>query len=441
MIRGVKMTTNTTQENRRQTGLRLPYLLFVGVLAATLLLLTVPGIREYIRSDILQVQSISLPQVPVVTQAEMYIIVQGWDGQNSVLAIDPNSGEVNRRFKAGYNTAAKLTDDRNILYIYEQSDIAAWPDLFVTGITSAVDTRTGAVLWQTDIPGSLFGSPTSGAWLSTDEQRLYLQGNPGIGLNPHIFVVETRTGILLHDFELPLPYPSNMDQAFPLLWNLPWDDETLIVASRDQLFTFDLTSGQTSDAIPLFGTGSIQRVPLNLPHTTYIHSGAVDPEARQLFLATSTQEILAVDLNIWPFTVRPVTALPTGWQFTVLQPFLYNPADKAVYVQVKRLDTPIINGLEAEEVWVYDTTTWAQQSRLNLQEQLSKVPSDLIDSSIGLDLTNYGLALSPDGQTVFSVNRRGLLEITKDTRSRLQGTWLNIQGENPNSFALKFVVP
>lgn len=435
------MTTNVTQGNSRARGFHLLHPLLISIFVITLLTLVVLGIGEYIRSNVLQFpKSESLPQVPLVTKQETYIMVQGWDGQNQVLALDPASGKVNRRFEAGYNTAVKLTADRHILYIYKQSEVAAWPDLFVTGVTSAIDTNTGAVLWEANIPGSLYGSPTSSAWLSIDEQHLYLQGNPGVGLNPHIFVVDTEQGTLLRDFELPLPYPANINMAFPLAWKLPWS-ETLLVVSRDQLFTFDLTSGRKSDTVQLFGLDSIQRVPLNLPHTTYVYSGAVDPETRQLFLVTSTQEIFVVDLNTRPFMVTPVAALPTGWQFASLQPSLYNPADKTLYVLVKQSETPLINGLEAEEVWGYDTITWTQQSHLNLQEQLANLPGNLTDNSVGRDLTNYGLALSPDGQTVYSINRRGLLNITQDVRSRLQGTWLNIDGEDPDSFALKFVVP
>ncbi len=434
-------TTDTTQEKSHRTSLHLLYLLFAVVLVIALLALAIPNVGRYILSDVLRVRSTSLSQAFVETRAEVYIMVRGWDGYNQVFALNPYSGEIKRRFDVGYNTAVKLTADRHILYVYQQSETgaAAWPDLFVTGIASAIDTRTGAVLWQLDVPGSLFGSPTKGAWLSKDEQHLYLQGNPGIGLDPHIFVVDTRTGTLLHEFELSLPYPSNMDQAFPLVWNLP-RDEKLIVTSRDQLFTFDLATGQTGDATKLFDPESIYHVPLNLPQTAFVWDGAMNLETDQLFLVTSTQEILVVDLNTQPFTVKHAVSLPTGWQFAVANPLLLNSKERKLYVQVKRADTPIVNGLEVDEVWVYDTTTWMQQSRLDLREQLVKAPGNLTDNG-GLDMTNYGLALSPDKHTVYSISRRGLLEINQNASNRLQGTWLNIGEENPQAIEWKFVVP
>src|SRR5574341_149875 len=324
------MTTDTTQENSRKAGLHLPYLLFASVLVIGLLMLAFPGIGEYIRSNVLRVQSTSLPQAPVVTKAEVYIVVQGWDGQNSVLALDPDSGEVKRRFEAGYNAIVKLTANKHILYVFNAAQL------------SAINADTGATLWTVSLPGSPFGQPTEGAWLSADEELIYLQGSPD-NFHPHIFAVDTHTGTLMHDFELPLPYPSNEDEAFPMAWKLPWD-EKLVVASRDQLFTFDLTSGQTGDAIKLFGPNSIYRVPLNLHQTTFVWDGVMDPEAQQLFLATSTQEILVVDLNTQPFTVRSVVVLPPGWQYAVMQPLLYHAAEKAVYMQVRRSDAPDIFG-------------------------------------------------------------------------------------------------
>lgn len=377
-------------------------------------------------------------QAPPVTSGDLYMIVQGWDGLDSVLVLNPNSGKVNRRFEAGYNAAVKLTADKRTLYIYSQ---AHSEDETSKGATSAIDTGTGKMLWQVNIPATPFtGSPVTGVWLSADEKRLYLQGSPNNSV-PHVFVVDTQTGILLHDFELPLPYPSNASQAFPRVWKLPWA-EALVVASRDQLFTFDLASGKISDSIRLLTPESIERVPKNLPRATFVWDGALDPDTRQLFLATSTQEIISVNLNTQPFTFKPVANLPAGWQFAVMHSFLLHAKEKAIYVQVKRADTPIVNGLEVEEVWVYDTTTWTRKSSLSLRELIANSPTNPAqsDSSSDLDLTNLGLALSHDGQNVYSLTRQGLWRLNQALSGKLNEAWLNV-GEKDQAIALIFVVP
>jgi hypothetical protein len=216
-----------------------------------------------------------------------------------------------------------------------------------------------------------------------------------------------------------------------------------MVVSRDQLFTFELTSGQTSSAIELFDRNAINRVPLNLPYNTFVWDGTIALERQQLFLATSTQEILVVNLGSQPFTVTSVASLPDGWQFAVMQPLLYHPVEEAIYVQVKQTNTPIIDRLEAEEVWVYDTDTWTRSVRLNLQEDLASasVEDSQNSSAKNLDLTNYGLALSPDGQSVYSLNERGWLQINRDSDNRVYKNWLGINEEVLGPFAILSVVP
>lgn len=429
-------TTDTTQENKHQPGLHLTYLLLASILVITLLILTVLSLRKYIPLSGLQAQSTSIPQAPEITDGDLYMMVQGWDGYNHVLVLSPNSGKVNRRFETGYNAVVKFRADKHILYVYNQGYSESATNL--KGGVSAIDAHSGALLWQATIPGEPFGPSTNSAWLSADEQHLYLMGSPD-NFHPHIFVVDTATGTMLHDFELTLPYPSNADMAFPLAWKLPWN-ETLVVASRDKLFVFDLISGQASDVTQLFGSDSNQRVPLNLPHTAYVQNGAVDWETRQLFLATSTQEILVIDMHTTPLTVTSAAVLPVGWQYTIMQPFLYHPTEKAIYVQVRRSDEPdIFGGLIAEEILRYDTTTWVQTDRLDLRERLTRIPN-LANENSNKDLANYGLALTADGH-VYSLSRQGLLRLSLEHDGRsLNGTWLNMR-EVGMDFARIFTIP
>lgn len=405
---------------------------FIFLAAVITVLLVLPILTLDIHIQSLVSRSNTAPVIQTPPDNDMYLVIQGWDDMNSVLAFDQSSGEVSKRFDVGYNAAVKLTTDKRFLYSYNQSldgDEAG-------GVVSAIDTSANTMLWKVNIPGIPFvGHPGVGAWLSTEENLLYLQGSPD-GLFPHIYVVDTQTGGLLHDYEIPLPYPSNVDQAFPLAWKPSWA-EMLVVVSRDQLFSLDLSSGQASNPIPLFDSESVNRVPVNLPHTAFVWNGALDPDTQQLFLATSTQEILSVDLNTQPFTLKPVAALPSEWQFAVLQSFLVHPQRRTVYTQVKREDTPIIDGLEAEEVWGYDIATWEQKDSLNIIDQFANAPKP---AENGSDLTNYGLVLSADGQSVYSLTSRGILKIDQDDSGNLNGTWLNVEGLD-TEFASIFVVP
>ena len=432
-------TTDTIKENITRKRFAVSFPLFIAGIVTVLIGFVIVGWGRFTQTTMPQKNVAVSPPVAATASQDVYVMVLGWDGENTVLALDPASGKVNHRFAAGYHAIVKLTADRDTLYIYNQaySENAT----MLKGTVSAVDTNTGSQLWQVDIPGEPFGPSTEAAWLSADEQQLYLQGSPD-NLHPHIFVVNTQSPTLLHDFELPLPYPSNIDQAFPLVRKLPWA-ETLIAVSRDQLFTFDLTSGQTSSAIELFDRNAINRVPLNLPYNTFVWDGTIALERQQLFLATSTQEILVVNLGSQPFTVTSVASLPDGWQFAVMQPLLYHPVEEAIYVQVKQTNTPIIDRLEAEEVWVYDTDTWTRSVRLNLQEDLASasVEDSQNSSAKNLDLTNYGLALSPDGQSVYSLNERGWLQINRDSDNRVYKNWLGINEEVLGPFAILSVVP
>lgn len=413
---------------------------FFLIAAALTIVVLVLTLRTYLAPyDAPEANSAPLLRASTVTRDKLYLIARGWDGENTVLVLAPESGKVNRRFEAGYEAVVRLTADKRTLYIY---NYAYSGDATRKGTVSALEASTGTVLWEADIPGGPFGPPTRSAWLSADEQLVYLQGSPD-NLHPHIFVVDTQAGMLLYDFELPLPYPANAGQAFPRVWKLPWT-EALVVASRDRLFSFDLTSGQAGDAIPLFDHESVKRIPLNLPRSTFVWDGTLDSETRQLFLATSTQEILSVDLNARPFTVTPVASLPTGWQFAVGNPLLHYSPERVIYVQVKRSDTPIVNGLEVEEVWLYNTATWTRKAaRLNLREQLANAPANPADNdaTTSLDLTNYGLALSANGQYVYSLSQKGLLHLSSDASGRLKGTWLDIEGVNTEEFAGLFAVP
>ncbi len=219
-----------------------------------------------------------------------------------------------------------------------------------------------------------------------------------------------------------MPYPVNVDEAFPLILKMPWA-ETLVVISRNQLFTFDLASGKANSAIVLLDLKNIQRVPANFPMTAFAFDGVIDPNSRKLLLATSTQEILSVTLDTQPLMVDHVVSLPAGWQFGIRRPILLHPTEKALYIQVKRNDTPITNGADVDEVWLYDNASWTMTSRLSLRELIANSsPKTAQNNSV----TSYGLALSSDGQSVYTLAPDGLLPVKRDPASRPNINWLRV---------------
>lgn len=373
----------------------------------------------YIQPHVTASEGASGMQAVAPMRNPLYLIVRRANRLNSVLessvlVVDPTSGKVIKSFDAGYNAVAKLTTDKRILYIFNQ------PLTGNEGALSAIDPLTGAVLWKAILPGwPAVGLPTDGIWLSSDEKLLYLQATVG-GLTLHIFAMNAATGAFVHDFVLQTPYATNV--AFPRTWKLPWA-EMLVVVPRDQLFTFDLASGKSGNSINLVDPPSVQHIPRNFPKGYYVQDGAIDPDTHKLILATAPQEIVSVDLNQQSFTSKRVFSLPAGWLFGGGSLVLANSKEKALYVQVKHTDTPVLNGTEAEQVWTLDTTTWTQKSQLSLRDQLAKFTNSSVSN---VDLRNYGLFLSNDGQSVYALASSGFIRMNHDASGNLNGNWLDL---------------
>lgn len=374
--------------------------------------------------------------VDQVGNDNLYLVTQAWDGINRVLVFDPTSRTVIRTLNAGYYGTVRLTANRSTLYVYHRSDN---PNNTEQGVLSALDTQSGSSQWQVTLPGTPFsGVPTSAMWLSVSESFLYLEGSPD-GLHPHIYTVDTQRRLLQSDWELPLPYPANASMAFPQIWKLPWTD-SLAVASRDQLFLFDPSTGRPTAPINLLGPDSATRTPLNLPSPAGVWDGAVDVTNRRLYLSTSTQEILMVDFASQTPKVTPVVSLPGGWQFAVLQSIVVRPQHNVLYVQLKQQSTQVANGLEVEEVWGYDISSWKLIARLDLRQLLGNPPATPEPPTPSQpDLTDYGFALSANGSDLYTLPHRGLILLTTESDGRLIGSRLNATfGED---FSLMFGVP
>ena len=403
----------TTKKKRFRALPRPLGFVFVGIMAVVLFAL---ALGVYIRPYPSTAESAGAMPVATPTGDNLYLIVREGGSLDRVLAVDPSSGKVNQTFEAGYNSADKLTPDHHILYVFNEP---LNRDRDGKGLLSATDLRTGTLLWKASLPGWPFiGSPTDGMWLSSDEKSLYLQATLD-GFSLHIFTVDTQTGALVRDSALSLPYPST--SAFPMMWKLPWA-EVLVGVAQDQIFTFDLASGQASRATSLvIDPQSLQRIPKTYPRGYFAMGGTLDPDNRQLILATAPQEVIAVKLDTQPFTIKKVFSLPTGWEFGGRRLLLSNPKEKALYVQVKRADTPILNGLEAEEVWTFDSVNGTLKSRLNLREQIANLTHG---AASNVDLTNYGLFPSNDGRSVYALMPAGMLRLSHDPSGQLTGNWV-----------------
>lgn len=404
--------------NKKNTKAMLRSLRIVSIIVGMIVLLglAVLVLGPYVRPYPPSAESVAAMQAGASSSDDLYLIVRRADNLNDVVGIDPKSGKVNRKFEVGYNAVARLTTDKSILYVFNQP---ITQDAEEKGALSAIALDTGVVLWKVDLPGWPFvGSLTDGIWLSVDERVLYLQATRE-GLFPRIFAVDARTGALMHDFAIPLSCISGV--GFPRTWKLPWA-EVIVIVCGDQISTFDLTSGQASRPTSLVvDPQSLQRVPKSFPRGYFAQDGALDPDARQLILATAPQEIISVNLDTQPFTIKTVFSLPTGWQFGGRRLVLPNPKEGVIYVQVKRADTPIVNGLEAEEVWTFDSANWTQKSRLSLRQQ---VADSTHSAAANADLTSFGLFPSNDGQNVYTLTPMGLIRLSHDLSGRLNGNWL-----------------
>lgn len=336
--------------------------------------------------------------------------------QSTLLIVDPSSGVVKQKFQAGYNSSIALSTNQ-VLYTFSQ----IFPNQKSTGLLSARDTRSGQGLWQISLANWPFASTrTNGIWLSADEQTLYLLATPD-GFHLHLLAVATPSGALRQEFEFTLPYPANT--AVPRMWKLPWA-EMLVVGDRNQVFTFDLTTGQVSASVNIVNPPSVSRIPRSFPAAYYLMAGVLDAQRRQLILATAPQEIITVDLTTQPFTLKTVYRLPEGWLFGGSNILTLNPSENRVYLLVKRVESPILGGREADAIWTLDRNTWQPVSQLDIKGEIARV-TGLAPAKVNLE--NYGVYLSPDEQRTYFLASNGLLRLAQDSSSKLFGTWLTVQ--------------
>jgi len=358
--------------------------------------------------------------LPSSNSSEVYLIAQRPDDTYSLFAFDPESGQVDQVYDAYLGSNMLLTNDKRNIYIYDTAQAIS------QGRLLRLDTLDRSVVWEVNVPGyPNFGLPNQGMWFSSDKKRIYLLGTED-GFLPRIYTIDILTGNLLGNFLLTLPYPSNEHQASPLVWKLPWV-ERMIVISRDKLFTVDLVSGDSRDYLSLFRSGDITRVPINLPRTRFVWDGELDSIGRRFYFVTSSQEIFSIDLSDDPYTVEMVFQLPSGWQFSVMDPLFVNSQENIAYIQVKRNETPIGSGLEVEEIWTLDMTGWTQANRLNFRERGSiPLVADLqLTQQVAPYPEGYGFTLTDENKVLF-LTQGGIVSLDRGQGQQLEGRWVGI---------------
>jgi len=324
------------------------------------------------------------PNATSLVSNKRFLIALEGDMSSDLLAYDQSTKALHKVADLGCNAIARMSPDRQLAYIFDQDAIQsqAW-----TGGLYAIDVNTGERSWQVDIPGVPFGPSTNGIWTSANGQLLYLQGSRD-GLNPRIFVVDIPARQLIREVEIPLPYPPNLDDAFPVIWKSP-RSEALVVASRDKLFTLDLETGVVGASTDLFTPESLNRIPTDLPRSPFVWAGLIADDGRKLLLATSTQEILQVSLGESETVISRVVALPNGWRFAnAVKPMAADPQLTSLYVAV----TDGASFGRATQIWQYDVSSWAREASVSLTGNLqaSGILYGIERDAISGDIHLYG---------------------------------------------------
>ncbi|MCS6846480.1 MAG: hypothetical protein RMN52_02040 [Anaerolineae bacterium] len=301
------------------------------------------------------------------------------------------------------------------------------PDDPMPGMLSAVSLRNGRVMWEMPLPARPFAVGPFGAWLSHDEKRIYLQSTRD-GLNPRMLTIDVQARHMLHDHSLHIPYPANVDQAFPIAWRLPWT-ERFIVISRDQLYAYDPGTGQKSDVIHLFKPDDRALVPWDMPRATFVMDGLMDASRRRLILATSTQELIWVDLTTSPFTLHRVAKLTPGWRFGGASGLLLHPDGMTLYAQVRPV-YPVEQIMAVTEVLSFDTKTWQQTGR-----------HVLCQDPYGCDSLfrrgapySFGLLIHPSDNRLYAFTEHGLMQVDQPPNTALEENLMKIDGLNTSDW-------
>ncbi|BCX02507.1 MAG: hypothetical protein KatS3mg053_0445 [Candidatus Roseilinea sp.] len=317
----------------------------------------------------------------------------------TLTAVNLGSSSLVWAIRLGDCPIAKLSNDGQTLLLVDAETEAP----YVSSL-SAIDKHTGAAIWKARL--NTFGLsycsiiPNDRLWQSEDGRYVYLVASQQKANKIVIFDTNKKTVIRTVDVAVPYdPYDFK-----PRFWKLPWSEQ-MVVVSRDQLFLIDLSSAKTQPVgvLPSF-TG--RDVPKNLPQIVDVIGGDLAPSARRLYLATLAQEVIMVDFNVSPPVIEQTIKLPTGWQFTLVNPLIVQSDGQKVYLQVRQPKTRPPYSFDVDAIWIYENGAWEQPaSRI----ELAKAP--LLASALAKKphLNSSGIVLSNDEQKVYSVIDNSIL--------------------------------
>lgn len=333
---------------------------------------------------------------------DLFFIEARLTGTYRLLRYDPIAAKVENSVRINDRPLARLSPDKNVLYLFDTD----WNTNLHT--LSALAAETLEVNWQINIPSlrtSFVPSPNDGMWFSQDGKFIYLWDTID-DLVPHIFVIDPQNQEIVRDFQIQLPYPAVL--GYPSYWKLPWTEQ-LAILSGNTFFLADLANGQTSSLTKLSGFENVGQIPKNLPQDyVQVYAGEIDPQTQTLFLATSAQELVSIDLSKEPFETKTLLALPSDWQFSGLDTLLLEPKKQRMYVQVRR-STSASDLSEPDEVWIYHLGGWQQISRINAKDRVK----------IDINLTGDPVA--------YPVSKNGVFIIGRDLNGNDSGSLLRIE--------------
>lgn len=261
-----------------------------------------------------------------------------------------------------------------------------------------IDIETGKAVWTTPLPGRRPGYLSipfqDEMWISKDGRFVYVI----MDRYPlRLIVLDSSNGHIIREINAGLNSTK--------MWKLSWSETMVVATGRDprvseivpiNLVLLDLKSGDYQTVLKVPGSEDRSPVPRNLSQEVFVIDGDFVEETRTLYLATSRQEIVRVQLQAQP-TAEKVLKLPNGWQFMATDALTLSRDGERIYLGVRLISSPNPSGLLGEEVWAYDAITRQKVGNVN--------PTDSF----------LNMRLSQDGQRLYALNPNTLTLSIIDT--------------------------
>lgn len=332
------------------------------------------------------------------SSSKPYYVVGSWSG-DGIVAIDSSSGSIQTTFKTFDSPSAALSQDNSTLYVFHTD----FDNVRLGGdskhLFSAYDVTTGRVLWQTEIMGWRVPYEASRIWLSGDSKYAYLTMGATSGQADPVFVsVDLATHVVTNQLRVTLPYDSRL--YWPRFWKMPWSDQVVLI-SYDKLVLADLSRGTINQVgtLPSFDNEWTRaRIPKTLDQRIQVIAGDIAERSRRLYIATTAQEILEVNLAE-EFQIKHLYSLPEGSQLTDRKSLLPTADGQSLYLSVQQ--TSSINA--AGEVWLLDTTLQSKQPIAVIKDQ----PASALTLDSDGQLITFGSSISKVPSKATSVEAAG----------------------------------